>query len=326
MALFPARTLRGSRTLVRLAAATCLLALGCGRTEVVGIDGSSTVFLISGAVAEEFNAEDPSIKVVVGQSGTGGGMKKFAAGEIDICDASRKIKDAEAELCKEHGVEYIELQIAFDGLAVVANPANDWCASLTVEQLKTIWRPESQGSVEKWSDVNSDWPQEAFKLYGPGPDSGTFDYFTEVINGKEASSRGDYQKSENDNSLVTGVSGDKGALGYFGYGYYAENKDKLKLIAIDAGEGPVKPDPEKVRSGEYHPLSRPLYIYVKKSSLSRPSMVRFLKFYLSHVADLAPKVGYVALTDEIAKQSNEIFDAAVKAAPASETDSKTETK
>jgi phosphate transport system substrate-binding protein len=318
MALSPARTLRGPRTLVNLAAATCLLALGCGRTEVVNIDGSSTVFLISGAVAEEFNAEDPSIKVVVGQSGTGGGMKKFAAGEIDICDASRKMKDAEAALCKEHGVEFLELQIAFDGLAVVVNPKNDWCDSLTVEQLKTIWRKESEGSVEKWSDVNPDWPAEAFKLYGPGPDSGTFDYFTEVINGEEGSSRSDYSPSENDNALVTGVAGDKGALCYFGYGYYAENKEKLKLLAIDAGEGPVKPDPEKVRSGEYHPLSRPLYLYVKKSSLSRPSVVSFLKFYLDHVAELAPKVGYVAVTDEIAKQSSEAFEAATKVETASE--------
>jgi phosphate transport system substrate-binding protein len=314
----PARILRGWRTLANLGAAACLLALGCGRTEVVNIDGSSTVFLISGAVAEKFNAEDPSIKVVVGQSGTGGGMKKFAAGEIDVCDASRKIKDAEAELCKEHGVEFIELQVAFDGLAVVVNPGNDWCESLTVEQLKTIWRKESENSVEKWSDVNPDWPDEPFKLYGPGPDSGTFDYFTEVINGEEGSSRSDYSPSENDNALVTGVAGDKGALCYFGYGYYAENKEKLKLLAIDAGDGPVTPDPEKVRSGEYHPLSRPLYLYVKKASLSRPSVVSFLKFYLDHVAELAPEVGYVAVTDEIAKQSRETLDAAIPGGASSE--------
>jgi phosphate transport system substrate-binding protein len=313
MDLSPARTLRGRRKLAQLGAAACLLALGCGRTEVVSIDGSSTVFLISGAVAEKFHEKDPSINVVVGQSGTGGGMKKFAAGEIDICDASRKIKDAEAALCKEHGVEFVELQVAFDGLAVIVNPKNDWCDSLTVEQLKTIWRKESEGAVEKWSDVNPDWPDEPFQLYGPGRDSGTFDYFTEVINGEEGSSRGDYQMSENDNSLVTGVAGDKGALGYFGYGYYAETKDKLKLVAIDGGDGPVTPDPDKVRSGEYHPLSRPLYLYVKKSALSRPAVVSFMNFYLENVGELAPKVGYVATPDEIAKQSRAALDAAVNA-------------
>jgi phosphate transport system substrate-binding protein len=323
----PARILRGRRAFADaftgIGSALVLLALGCGggaerANQVVNIDGSSTVFLISAAVAETFHEEDPSIKVVVGQSGTGGGMKKFSAGEIDICDASRKMKDSEAALCKEHGVDFLELQVAFDGLAVVVNPANDWCDSLTVEQLKTIWRKESEGSVEKWSDVNPDWPAEPFKLYGPGPDSGTFDYFTEVINGEEGSSRSDYSPSENDNALVTGVAGDKGALCYFGYGYYAENKDKLKLLAIDAGDGPVTPDPEKVRSGEYHPLSRPLYLYVKKSSLSRPSVARFLNFYLDQVAELAPKVGYVAVTDEIAKQSSEALATATKADVASD--------
>lgn len=291
-----------------------VLAVGCGRTEVVSVDGSSTVFLISAAVAEKFHEVEPNINVVVGQSGTGGGMKKFAAGEIDICDASRKIKPAEADECKAAGIDFIELQVAFDGLAVVVNPQNDWCASLTTEQLKTIWRKESEDSVMKWSDVDPDWPDEPFKLYGPGPDSGTFDYFTEVINGKEGESRQDCSFSENDNALVQGVAGDKGSLGYFGYGYYAENKDKLKLLSIDGGEGPVLPDPDKVRDGTYHPLARPLYIYVRTDALARPEAVRFLEYYLDNANDASPQVGYVAVTDEIAAASRATLDAAVKAA------------
>jgi phosphate transport system substrate-binding protein len=289
-----------------------LLAGGCGHTDVISVDGSSTVYLISAAMAEKLNEVDPSINVVVGQSGTGGGMKKFSAGEIDVCDASRKMKNEEAAACKAAGIDFIELQIAFDGLAVMVNPKNDWCNSLTTEQLKTIWRPESDGSVMKWSDVDPDWPNEPFKLYGPGHDSGTYDYFTEVINGKVGSCRQDYSPSENDNALVTGVAGDKGSLGYFGYAYYAENKDKLKLLAIDSGSGPVAPDPEKVRDGTYHPLARPLYIYVQTSALKRPSVVKFLQYYLDQVHEIAPRVGYVEVTDEIAKQSRQLLDEAVK--------------
>jgi phosphate transport system substrate-binding protein len=292
-----------------LAAIGC--AAGCGRTEVVSLDGSSTVFLISAAAAEEFHKVDPAIKVVVGQSGTGGGFKKFAAGEIDVCDASRPIKAEEAEACKAANVDYVELEVAYDGLAVLVNPQNDWCDSLTVEQLKTIWRAESEGEVMRWSDVNPDWPDEPLKLYGPGHDSGTFDYFTEVINGEEGNCRQDVSFSENDNALVTGVAGDKGSLGYFGYGYYAENTDKLKLLSVDAGDGPVKPDPEKVRDGTYRPLSRPLFIYVRKSALERPEVAKFLTFYLENAAKLAPRVGYVALSDADALKSREAFDAAL---------------
>lgn len=290
-----------------------LLAVGCGETKVISVDGSSTVFLISGAVMEKFNAVDPDIKVVVSQSGTGGGMKKFAAGEIDICDASRTIKDEEKAACEAAKIEYIELKIAFDGLAVLANPKNDWCESLTVEQLKTIWRAESEESITKWSDVDPDWPDEPFKLYGPGTDSGTYDYFTEQINGEEGSGRQDFQRSENDNDLVTGVAGDAGALGYFGYAYYAANKDKLKLLGVDAGDGPVQPAPETVRDGTYRPLSRPLFIYVRTSALDRPEVVKFLEYYLDNVHEIAPERGYVEVTDEIAKANREVFDAAVKA-------------
>ena len=297
---------------VCLGAALLLLAPGCGKTKVVTADGSSTVFLMTSALAGEYQKTSPKISVVVSQAGTGGGFKKFAAGEIDICDASRPITDAEAKACKQAGIEYVELQVAYDGLAVVVNPANDWCDSLTVEQLKTIWRKESEDSVMRWSDVNPEWPDEEFKLYGPGPDSGTFDYFTEVINGKARSSREDYDASENDNALVTGVAGDKGALCYFGYGYYAENKDKLKLLAIDSGDGPIKPSPESVRDGSYKPLARPLYIYVRKSALGDPGVVDFVHYYLKHAGEVAPQVGYVALTDDDADRGRATLEASLK--------------
>jgi phosphate transport system substrate-binding protein len=294
-----------------VAAAIVGLAAGCGKTEIVSVDGSSTVFLISAAVSEKFDDSGSRVNVSVGQSGTGGGMKKFAAGEIDICDASRPIKDEEKKACETAGVEFIELQVAFDGLAVVVNPANDWCSQITVEQLKTIWQPASEGSVAKWSDVNPDWPDEELKLYGPGKDSGTYDYFTEVINGEEGSCRQDYSPSESDNTLVAGVAGDKGALGYFGYAYYAKNQDKLKLLGVDSGSGPVKPAPENVRDGTYAPLSRPLFLYVRKSALERPEVVAFLDYYLKNVEQIAPEVGYVAVTDEIAEENRKTFDAAV---------------
>jgi phosphate transport system substrate-binding protein len=294
-----------------LPAAAMVLAAGCGQTDAVSVDGSSTVFLLSSAVVETLNDADPSIKAVVGKSGTGGGFKKFAAGEIDVCDASREVKAEEAAACKAAGIEFVELQIAFDGLAVVVNPQNSWCESLTTEQLKLIWREESGGSIMTWRDVNPDWPDEPLKLYGPGHDSGTFDYFTEVINGKEGSCRSDYSPSEDDNALVQGVAGDKGALGYFGYGYYEQNTDKLKLLSIDAGDGPKTPDPEKVRSGEY-PLARPLYIYVSVASLARPAVAKFVDYYLAHAEELAPKVGYVAVTDEIAEKSKAALAAAIE--------------
>jgi phosphate transport system substrate-binding protein len=300
------------RQIIRAALAPLVLvaALGCGKTEVVTVDGSSTVYLISAAMVEQFNAADPSINVVVNKSGTGGGMKKLAAGEIEICGASRPIKPVEAEACKAAGIDYVELTVAFDGLAVVANPKNDWCDSLTVEQLKTIWRKEATGAIMKWSDVNPDWPDEPFKLYGPGDDSGTFDYFTEVINGEEKNSRSDYSPSEDDNALVTGVAGDKGSLGYFGYAYYDHNRDKLKLLGVDSGDGPVQPTPDKVRDGSYKPLSRPLFIYVRTSSLQRPKTAAFVEFYLKNAHAVAERVDYVPVTDEVAARSQTAFEEA----------------
>ena len=300
-----------------LATTPLVLALGCGKTEVVSVDGSSTVFLVSAAVAEQFRDVNPKVNVVVSQSGTGGGFKKFAAGEIDVCDASREITAEEAEACKQAGVDFEEFEIAFDGLAVLVNPGNDWCDVITVDQLKTIWRPESENVVTSWRDVNPDWPDEELKLYGPGTDSGTYDYFTEVINGKTKSCRQDYSASENDNALVTGVAGDKGSLGYFGLGYYEENKDKLKLLAVDAGERPVEPTAKTVRDGTYKPLSRPLFIYVRKASLGKPGVKEFVDYYLEKAGEVAPKVGYVAVTDEVAAESREKF-IAMSGAPSSD--------
>jgi phosphate transport system substrate-binding protein len=297
----------------RLAVSFLVLAglVGCGRTKVVSIDGSSTVFLLSAAIAEEFNEATPDVKVVVSQSGTGGGFKKFAAGEIDICDASRPITEAEAAACEKNGIEFIKLEVAFDGLAVVVNPANDWCDAITTEQLKTIWRAEAAQSVTKWSDVNPDWPDVELELYGPGTDSGTYDYFTEVINGEAKSSRQDYSPSESDNALVQGVAGDKGSLGYFGLAYYAENTDKLKLLAVDSGSGPIVPTAETVRDGTYEPLARPLYIYVRKDALQNDGVVKYLNYYLEKVNEVSPRVGYVPVTDEVMKQNQETLQSSV---------------
>ncbi len=266
---------------------------GCQPTEKleVAVDGSSTVYLISEAVCEDFGAANPDVEVTVGASGTGGGMKKFAAGELDICDASRAMKPSEAEACEKAGIEFVRLSVAYDGIAVVVNPKNDWCDTLTVEQLKQLWRPDDP--AKKWSDLDSSWPDEAIKLYGPGTDSGTFEYFTEEVVGEVGASRSDYSPNEDDNMLVTGVAGDQYALGYFGFAYYAENEDRLKLVGIDSGGEPVKPSLATVMSGEYAPLSRPLFIYVKKASLSRPEVAKFVRFYAENAAKLSEEVGYV---------------------------------
>ena len=239
----------------------------------------------------------------------------MAAGEIDICDASRTIKDEERATCEAHGIEFVELEIAFDGLSVVVNPENDWCDCLTVEQLKAIWQPES--AINKWSDLKADWPEEKIELFGPGTDSGTFDYFTEAIVGTAKSSRADYTPSEDDNMLVTGVEGSKYALGYFGYAYYKENKDRLKLLGVDPGDGKcVQPTMETVRSNTYKPLSRPLFIYVNQASLEKPEIVEFVRYYLDTVSQLVEQVGYVPLSDEVLANSKQTFDAALAAAKA----------
>ena len=283
-------------------AGIALLAAGCGggrRTKIVSVDGSSTVYPITEAVAEEFQKDNPDIKVTVGISGTGGGFKKFCRGETDVNNASRPIKASEMEMCKKNGIEFYELPIAYDAITVVVNPDNTWVDYLTLEELRKIWAPESQGKITKWSQIREGWPDKELHLYGPGVDSGTFDYFTSVVIGKEGASRGDYTSSEDDNVLVQGVASDKYALGYFGLAYYLENKDKLKAVPIDAGNGPVMPTVENVVSGKYVPLSRPLFIYVsKKSYETKPHVKRFVDYYLTHVKDLVRDVGYVELPDE----------------------------
>ena len=290
------------RKVLLLTVAAALLTYGCGRsrrTKVVSVDGSSTVYPITEAVAEEFQKDNPDIKVTVGISGTGGGFKKFCRGETDINDASRPIKPTEIELCKKNGIEFYELPIGYDAITVVVNPDNTWVDYLTVEELRKIWAPESQGKITKWSQIREGWPDKEIHLYGPGVDSGTFDYFTKAIVGKEGASRGDYTSSEDDNVLVQGVASDKYALGYFGLAYYLENKDKLKAVPIDAGNGPVMPTVENVVSGKYVPLSRPLFIYVsKKSYETKPYVKKFVDYYLTHVKDLIRDVGYVELPDE----------------------------
>jgi phosphate transport system substrate-binding protein len=263
----------------------------------VRLDGSSTVFPISEAVAEEFNAVAPRVRVTVGVSGTGGGFKKFVAGETDINDASREIKTSEMEKAAAAGIEFIEIPVAFDGLSVVVNQENDWVEYLTVAELNAIWKPDSE--VTTWADVREGWPAEEIRLYGPGTDSGTFDYFTKAVNGKEQASRPDFTASEDDNVLVQGISGDLYSLGYFGFAYYIENKDKLKIVPIDGGDGPVEPTLETINSGTYAPLSRPVYIYINPASLDDPAVAAFVDFYLDNAGQLSQEVGYVSLPPEV---------------------------
>ena len=279
-------------------AATC----GGSTAEVVRNDGSSTVFPISEAVAEEFQRERGDVRVTVGISGTGGGFQKFCRGETDISNASRPIKPVEREACAAAGVTFIELPVAYDGLAVVVHPANDWAESLTTAELKRLWEPAAEGKVMHWNQVRPEWPDREVHLFGAGVDSGTFDYFTEAITGKEGASRGDYTSSEDDNVIVQGVSRDEGGLGYFGYAYYAENQDALKLVAIDDGddgngEGAIAPSPETVRTGQYQPLSRPIFIYVDAASLSRPHVNAFVQYYLANAPRLIPEIGYLPLSE-----------------------------
>lgn len=278
------------------------LVLACGapdKTKIINVDGSSTVYPITEAVAEEFQKDNPNIKVTVGISGTGGGFKKFCRGETDISNASRPIKESEMETCKKNGIEFIEIPVAYDALTVVVNPQNDWVDYFTVEELKKIWEPEAQNKITKWNQIRPQWPDAPLKLFGPGVDSGTFDYFTEAIVGKEGASRGDYTSSEDDNVLVVGVSQDKYALGYFGFAYYEHNKDKVKAVPIDNGEGPVEPSYENVINGTYQPLSRPLFIYINKESYEKKDYVRkFVDYYIKNVKNLLKDVGYIPLPDK----------------------------
>ncbi len=268
--------------------------------ETIKIDGSSTVYPITEAVAEEFqNSKKGAVRVTVGISGTGGGFKKFCRGEIDVSDASRPIQKKEMDACYIEGsVKFVELPVAYDALTVVVNPQNTWAANMTVAELKKIWEPAAQGKIMKWNQVRPEWPDQPIKLYGAGSDSGTFDYFTEAVVGAAKSSRGDYTASEDDNVLVQGVANDKYALGYFGYAYYAENQSKLKAVGIDQGKGAVLPSPQTVENGTYAPLSRPIFIYVSEKSIDKPAVKEFVEFYLQKAATLVPSVKYIALPAE----------------------------
>ncbi len=270
---------------------------------LITADGSSTVYPITEAVAEEFQKQQRGVRVTVGISGTGGGFKKFCAGETDLSNASRPIKPSEVELCGKNGISYIELPVAFDGLAVVAHPSNTWASSMTVQELRKLWEPSAQGMVTRWSQIRPGWPDKEIHLFGPGVDSGTYDYFTEAVVGKQGASRGDYTSSEDDNVLVQGVATDPLALGYFGMAYYEANQDKLKVVPIDDenpgnGAGPILPTYDNVVKGTYQPLARPIFIYVSRKAADRPEVQNFVKFYLTEGPSLVKEVGYIGLPDQ----------------------------
>jgi phosphate transport system substrate-binding protein len=286
----------------------------------VEIDGSSTVYPISEAVAEEFQIANPETRVAVGVSGTGGGFKRFCAGETDISNASRPIDAEEAATCEQNGVRFTEIRVAWDGLSVVTNPSNDFVECLTVDELKRIWEPGS--AIDNWSQVRDGFPDKTLVLYGPGTDSGTFDYFTEAVVGETDASRPDYTASEDDNVLVQGVQGDPGALGYFGFAYYEENADRLKLLGVDGGTGCIQPSVETIESQTYAPLSRPLFLYVSDVGLAKPQVEAFVEFHLQEGAELVRSVGYIPLqpeqyADELAKV-RELAGGAAETAPAAE--------
>jgi len=261
----------------------------------IKIDGSSTVYPITEAVAEEFRAIQPDVKVTVGVSGTGGGFKKFSRGETAISDASRPIKQKEIDACNENNIKYVELSVAYDGLAVLINPENDWVDHLTVEELKKLWEPDAQNTITKWSQIRKGWPEEEIHLFGPGTASGTYDYFSEAICGKKVGTRGDFTASEDDNVLVQGISGDKYSIGFFGLAYYEENKNILKLVGVDNGNGAVTPTLESVSNGSYAPLSRPIFIYVNDKAAAKEEVKSFVNFYLENTAELSEEVGYIPL-------------------------------
>jgi phosphate transport system substrate-binding protein len=291
-----------------------LLAAGCGRDDSnssgtttsagsgsdlsgrIEADGSSTVGPYTTAAAERYQQQNSGVQVTVGVSGTGGGFERFCRGETDLSNASRPIKEEEATACKDKGVEYAEFQVANDALTVVVNKDNDWVTCLTTEQLAKIWGPSSE--VNNWNQVDASFPDEKLSLFGPGTDSGTFDYFTGEINGEEGASRSDYNASEDDNTTVTGVAGEKGGLGYFGFSYFEENQDKLNAVEIDGGDGCVAPSVTAAQDGTYKPLSRPLFIYVKKDALTRPEVAAFMQYVLDNETAIAEASQFVPLTDE----------------------------
>jgi phosphate transport system substrate-binding protein len=300
----PARLIGALAAGLALAASLPALAAGLASAQdvksirgAVRSDGSSTVYPLTEAVAEEFRTAAPNVRVTVGLSGTGGGFKRFAAGEIDVANASRSIKKSEADAAKKNGIEFIELPIAFDGLSIVVNPKNTWVKSLTVDQLKKIF--SATDSAKTWKDVDPSWPANTIKIYSPGTDSGTFDYFREVVVGKDGKIRGDITASEDDNTLVSGVTGDENAIGFFGCAYYFENKSKLRSVPIDGGKGPISPTHETIENGTYAPFSRPLFIYVNKTSAAKPEVRAFVDFYIQNAGKLADDVGYVTLPKSV---------------------------
>ena len=265
----------------------------------IKMDGSSTVFPVAEALAEEYQiSKRGKTRVTVGIAGTGGGFKKFCRGETDMSNASRPILKEEMEACRAAGIKYLEIPVAFDALTVVVNPQNTWVKTLTVADLKKMWEPTAQGRITTWKQVRAEWPAERLMLFGPGADSGTFDYFTEAVNGKAKASRGDYTASEDDNTLVQGVENNKSAIGYFGFAYYAAHKDKMRAVPIDGGKGPVAPSLEAVTKGTYNPLSRPLFVYVKEASLKRSEVKEFVKFMLTEGSALVAEVGYLPLPEK----------------------------
>lgn len=270
----------------------------------VKIDGSSTVFPISEAVAEEFQAVHPQVRVTVGVSGTGGGFKKFSLGETDISNASRPIESIEEEATLKHGVEFVEIPVAYDGISILVNPTNKFVDYLTITELKKIWEPGSK--VKNWQDIRAEWPAEEIHLYGPGTDSGTFDYFTAAVVGTERASRPDYSASEDDNVIIQGISGDTNSLGYIGFAYYVENKDRLKLVPVTRDEKPIAATLETIADGSY-PLSRPVFIYVSTKAAKRPEVEAFVNFYIENATKLVTEVGYVPLPDNVYSLVNTHF-------------------
>ena len=297
--------MRGTNSMAARAGAwiAAVVLVGCGKpgeSTMVRLDGSSTVYPISEAVAEELQRADRSMRVTVGISGTGGGFEKLCAGEVDLCAASRPIKPSEVEACARAGIGYIEIPVAYDGIVMIVNPENTWARHITTDELHAIWEPAAQGRVKRWSDVRPGWPDAELRLFGAGVDSGTYDYFTQAIVHEEHASRGDYTSSEDDNVLVVGVAGDPLALGFLGFAYYDQNRSRLAALPVDDGDpdngaGPIAASLETIGGGTYQPLSRPLFLYVAATSLDRPEVDRFVRFYLDSAAALVEEVGFVPL-------------------------------
>jgi phosphate transport system substrate-binding protein len=310
-------------TWITIAAALALAAAGCGGDDEQGngggdagaslsgriqADGSSTVGPLTTRAAERFQQENSGVQITVGVSGTGGGFERFCAGETDLSNASRPIKDEEKAVCEQKNLEFVEFQVANDALTVVVNKDNDWADCLTVEELNKVWAPASK--VSNWSQVRDGFPDQELKLFGPGTDSGTFDYFTDEINGEEGASRSDYSASEDDNVIVQGVGGERGGLGYFGFSYFEENQDTLKAVAIDSGDGCVEPSVATAQDGSYTPLSRPLFVYAKVDALARPEVEAFVQYMLDNSVEIAEETQYVPLTDEQKQKALDDFAAA----------------